>query len=105
MDSPDLALRLYAGGTATLSGSALDAFGNPLPDEGLSWSASLRHEDGSTELLADTVGNGIVVALPADDGERGKRFLVVALTATDAAGNQRTVERSIRVRRATPDAA
>lgn len=104
MQGPDFDARLRAGETVRLLGSALDAYGNPVADDGLSWSASIRHDEGVTDLLAESSGNAIELSLPADEA-RGRRFLVVALTATDAFGNSRTIERSIRVGRSAANAA
>ncbi len=104
MARPDPGEQVRAGDTVSLRGSALDAYGDPVSGDGLTWSASIEHDAGVTELLFASPGGRIDLPLPADDVQ-GRRFLVVALTATDSAGNSRTIQRSIRVRRGDARAA
>jgi hypothetical protein len=86
------------GEEVALRGSALDAYGDPVPDDRLVWKARLRTDGGDVELLPPTAGNDLRLVLPAEDEGAGKVFLEVSLTAADDHGNDRTVGWSHRVR-------
>ncbi|HEU5433728.1 MAG TPA: sulfatase [Thermomicrobiales bacterium] len=79
------------GEEVTLRGSALDAYGVPVPDDRLVWAAWLRTDGEAAELLPPTPGNDVRFALPPSDERAGSAFLDISLTAADGHGNDRTV--------------
>ncbi len=86
------------GGTVALAGTAYDGFGRTIDPANLSWSARIVAPAGAPDpvLLPRTEGGEAVLNLPehAADPAKGRsvrRYVVeISLTATDAAGRDRT---------------
>jgi glucose/arabinose dehydrogenase len=95
--SPSTDLRFRVGQSLTLSASALDEGGQPLPDSALSWTALLHHNTHTHPYFGPAEGNNIVITAPAPEELAATKtsFLELQLVATDARGQQTSVVQNV----------
>lgn len=91
--SPVQGTRFRVGQTIILEGSALDEYGNTLPDSALRWTVDLNHDDHLHPILTPTTGNNIAITAPIPEGlgATTTSYLIIKLVATDARGLSRTI--------------
>jgi PKD repeat protein len=93
IDTPSSAVRFAVGQQITLHGSATDPEEGVLANNRLTWEVLLHHESHTHPLLGPTIGNDIVLTMPAPEDifAAANSYLELRLTATDAMGLRSTV--------------
>jgi hypothetical protein len=96
--SPPEGAEFAVGDVFTLTGSAVDGSGNPMPEEALSWEVRQHHNTHYHPFLDATVGNNVVLhpAPPPEDFQASTNsYLEIILTATDENGVHGSLSRIV----------